>query len=98
GEWRKIECDLLCLSGGWNPTVHLFSQSRGKLRYDDRIAAFVPVESFQLVLASSSDDERRTRRRAFLQQVKRHIDAVARYVAPGEGTIDLALLYVPAEN
>ena len=62
------------------------------------IDAKFPVESFQLVLASSSDDERRTRRRAFLQQVKRHIDAVARYVAPGEGTIDLAFLYVPAEN
>ena len=62
------------------------------------IDAKFPVESFQLVLASSSDDERRTRRRAFLQQVKRHIDAVARYVAPGEGAIDLALLYVPAEN
>ncbi|MEX2296183.1 MAG: 2Fe-2S iron-sulfur cluster-binding protein [Dongiaceae bacterium] len=29
---RTIACDLLMMSGGWNPAVHLFSQSRGSLR------------------------------------------------------------------
>jgi sarcosine oxidase, subunit alpha len=47
GPLRRIECDLLCVSGGWNPTVHLFSQSQGKLRYDEQIASFVPDESRQ---------------------------------------------------
>jgi sarcosine oxidase subunit alpha len=47
GEPRGIECDLLLHSGGWNPTVHLFSQSGGKLRFDDGIAAFVPDRSVQ---------------------------------------------------
>ncbi len=42
GEIRQIECDLVALSGGWNPAVHLHSQARGKLRYDDALAAFVP--------------------------------------------------------
>ena len=28
-----INCDLLCMSGGWTPTVHLFTQSRGCLLY-----------------------------------------------------------------
>ncbi|HKO67980.1 MAG TPA: 2Fe-2S iron-sulfur cluster-binding protein, partial [Burkholderiaceae bacterium] len=42
---RRIECDLVCVSGGWNPAVHLFSQARGKLRYDDELAAFVPESS-----------------------------------------------------
>ena len=32
GNARNIDCDLLCMSGGFNPTVHLFSQSQGKLR------------------------------------------------------------------
>ncbi len=41
-EGRRIECDLLCVSGGWNPNVHLFSQSAGKLRFDETTAAFVP--------------------------------------------------------
>ncbi|MFQ5938152.1 MAG: FAD-dependent oxidoreductase, partial [Acidiferrobacterales bacterium] len=44
---RPIECDLLCMSGGWNPAVHLFSQSRGKLRYDAGQACFVPAQSVQ---------------------------------------------------
>lgn len=34
--------DLVAMSSGWNPTVHLFSQSRGKLRFDDALASFVP--------------------------------------------------------
>ena len=45
GRTRRIECDLVCVSGGWNPAVHLRSQSRGRLRYDDAIAAFVPQSS-----------------------------------------------------
>jgi sarcosine oxidase subunit alpha len=32
----KINCDLLIQSGGWTPTVHLFSQAGGKLQYDDQ--------------------------------------------------------------
>jgi sarcosine oxidase subunit alpha len=44
-----LPCDCLLVSGGWNPTVHLFSQSRGRLRFDERIAAFVPGEAAQPV-------------------------------------------------
>jgi sarcosine oxidase subunit alpha len=47
---RLLDCDLLCMSGGWNPTVHLFSQAQGRLRYDDDRAAFLPDESPQAVL------------------------------------------------
>ncbi|MEO4000269.1 2Fe-2S iron-sulfur cluster-binding protein [Mesorhizobium sp. CAU 1732] len=39
---RRIDADCLLVSGGYTPTVHLFCQARGKLRYDDAIAAFVP--------------------------------------------------------
>ncbi len=39
---RTVEADLLLVSGGWNPNVALWSQARGTLRFDDRIAAFVP--------------------------------------------------------
>ena len=31
---ERIACDLLLVSGGWNPAVHLFSQARGTLRFD----------------------------------------------------------------
>lgn len=47
GAPTKIDCDLVLMSGGWNPAVHLFSQSTGKLRYDDALACFVPNVSMQ---------------------------------------------------
>jgi sarcosine oxidase subunit alpha len=42
GQRMAIDCDLLAVSGGWNPTLHLFAQAQGRLRFDERIAAFVP--------------------------------------------------------
>ncbi|MBV8776378.1 MAG: FAD-dependent oxidoreductase, partial [Alphaproteobacteria bacterium] len=42
GAARRIACDLLAVSGGWNPTAHLFAQAGGRLRYDAALAAFVP--------------------------------------------------------
>ena len=47
GAPTKNDCDLVLMSGGWNPAVHLFSQSTGKLRYDDALACFVPNISMQ---------------------------------------------------
>ncbi len=45
GPAQRIACDLVCVSGGFNPAVHLFSQARGKLRYDDALTSFVPDSS-----------------------------------------------------
>ncbi|MEJ0038015.1 MAG: sarcosine oxidase subunit alpha family protein [Gammaproteobacteria bacterium] len=42
GRHRKLECDCVGVSGGWTPAVHLFSQSRGKLRFDGSTDSFVP--------------------------------------------------------
>lgn len=47
GPVETAHCDLLAVSGGWNPVVHLHSQARGTLRYDDSIAAFVPDRAVQ---------------------------------------------------
>ena len=52
GAARRIDCDLVCLSGGWSPAVHLHSQSRGTLRYDDGLAAFVPDRATQATRAA----------------------------------------------
>lgn len=57
---RLIECDLVCVSGGWNPCVHLFSQSRGSLRYDDDIAAFVPHQAIQSTHCAGAANGRMT--------------------------------------
>lgn len=42
GDIEEIDCDLLAVSGGWSPVVHLHSQRQGRLRWDDAVAAFVP--------------------------------------------------------
>jgi sarcosine oxidase subunit alpha len=47
GPVETVHCDLVAVSGGWNPVVHLHSQARGTLRYDESLAAFVPDRSFQ---------------------------------------------------
>lgn len=39
---EKYEIDCLLMSGGWTPSVHLFSQSRGKLAYESEKGRFVP--------------------------------------------------------
>ena len=39
---RTIPCDALLMSGGWTPSVHLFSQSRGKLAFDPALEVFRP--------------------------------------------------------
>ena len=42
GKKIKIECDLMCVSGGYTPSVHLFTQSGGKLSYDEKKSYFYP--------------------------------------------------------
>ncbi|HTH06113.1 MAG TPA: FAD-dependent oxidoreductase, partial [Ilumatobacteraceae bacterium] len=42
GRRRRVACDAVAMSAGWNPTVHLWSQAGGKVRYDDRLGCIVP--------------------------------------------------------
>ncbi|NVM93796.1 sarcosine oxidase subunit alpha family protein [Arthrobacter wenxiniae] len=42
GQVEEIEADLLAVSGGWSPVVHLHSQAQGKVRWDEALAGFVP--------------------------------------------------------
>ncbi|MFI7635440.1 2Fe-2S iron-sulfur cluster-binding protein [Nonomuraea sp. NPDC049400] len=46
---RALDADLLLVSGGWNPVVHLFSQAGGTLRYDEALGTLVPGTSRQAV-------------------------------------------------
>uniref|UniRef100_A0AAU1ZVB9 Sarcosine oxidase subunit alpha n=1 Tax=Streptomyces sp. NBC_00093 TaxID=2975649 RepID=A0AAU1ZVB9_9ACTN len=42
GTAESFDCDLLAVSGGWSPVVHLHSQRQGRLRWDEDLVAFVP--------------------------------------------------------
>lgn len=57
-----------------------------------------PTAAFDELAAAANEDDRRRARRTFLRAVRGHVDAVASYVKPDEGTVDYALMYVPAEN
>ncbi len=54
GATKRLDCDLVAVSGGWNPAVHLYSQARGKLRYDDALAAFLPDVSPLAIVAAGA--------------------------------------------
>jgi len=47
GKPDDVECDLIAMTGGWTPSVHLFSQSRGRLRFDGETRTFVPGDAAQ---------------------------------------------------
>ena len=42
GGGKTVQCDLLAMSGGWNPAVHLHSQAGGSIDWDETRACFVP--------------------------------------------------------
>jgi sarcosine oxidase subunit alpha len=42
-----LPCDLLAMSGGWSPVLHLFAQSGGKAHWHDGKACFVPGKAMQ---------------------------------------------------
>ncbi len=44
---RRVDCDAIAVSGGWTPSVHLFSQSAGTLRWDNGIGGFLPDVTMQ---------------------------------------------------
>ena len=42
GPKTNLYCDCLGISGGWTPTVHLFTQSGGKLKFREDDQVFIP--------------------------------------------------------
>ena len=43
GSGEVVACDTVLMCGGFTPSVHLFSQARGQLRFDPACQAFVPA-------------------------------------------------------
>jgi DNA recombination protein RmuC len=67
--------------------------------YTVPIDAKFPLSSFELLLKAESDDEKAKLRRQFHNDVIKHIDKIAvSYIRPSEGTVDFAIMFIPAEN
>lgn len=45
GQTERLEADLLAVSGGFSPVVHLHSQRQGRLEWDEQLAAWLPTDS-----------------------------------------------------
>jgi sarcosine oxidase subunit alpha len=50
----RVSCDALLMSGGYTPSVHLFSQTRGRLLWDETLQAFLPGDSFEQVRSAGA--------------------------------------------
>ncbi len=67
--------------------------------YSVPVDAKFPLPGFEAMASTENVGELAKLRRAFQRDVKAHIDKIAsQYIRPNEGTLDFALMYIPAEN
>ena len=69
------------------------------IKLDDKV---LPIDSkFSLEnynrLLDAKDPERPALERAFKEDLKKRIDETAKYIKPGKGTLDQALMFIPSE-
>lgn len=58
-----------------------------------------PMENFQKMSKAKDETEKEIFQKEFIRDLRRHIDAISqKYIAPSEGTMDFALMYVPSES
>jgi DNA recombination protein RmuC len=63
------------------------------------IDAKFPLPGFEKVVKAEAEEEKTKLRRQFIKDVNNHIDKIASdYIRPAEGTLDFAIMYIPAEN
>lgn len=62
------------------------------------IDAKFPMENYQKMVRAETEDDRAAALHEFMKDVKKHVNDIARkYILPGEGTVDFALMYIPSE-
>jgi DNA recombination protein RmuC len=63
------------------------------------VDAKFPLPGFEEIVKAETEAEKTRLRRQFIKHVTNHIDKIAGdYIRPAEGTLDFAIMYIPAEN
>lgn len=108
GQWGEASLNHI-LSQYFSPEMyqvqHLFSNGEqvdavlklpnGKLLPID---AKFPSDNFEKMVEAREDAEKELYRQSFISDVKQKIKEISsKYIRPAEGTIDYALMYIPAE-
>lgn len=63
------------------------------------VDAKFPLPGFEKVVKAETEEEKTRLRKQFIKDVNTHIDKISGdYIRPAEGTLDFAIMYIPAEN
>ncbi len=72
------------------------------VRVNDRLLAMdskFSMENYRAYINSETDEQRDAMRKLFIRDVKKRIEEISKkYILPEEGTLDFALMYVPADG
>lgn len=94
GPPRRLGCDVIACSGGWNPTVHLGSQTGRKPVWNDDAVAFLPADPGAGAVWAGSASGARTLRECLQTGAEAGAAAAAR-TGHGDGRVSLP---TPAVN
>jgi len=62
------------------------------------IDAKFSFENFRRIIETENEEEKTIYRKKFIEDTKKRIDEIAsKYILPSEGTVDFAVMYIPAE-
>jgi DNA recombination protein RmuC len=105
GEWSLENLLAGILPKGSYELQYTFKDGRivdALVKFEDYsvpIDAKFPLPTFEKIVQVESEEEKVKLRRQLVSDVTRHIDKIASdYIRPAEGTLDFAMMYIPAEN